>query len=57
MIRWRPEDFRVVEKLGFEADGDGEHLLLEVEKTDCNTDWVAKQMASVASAGTRDRNP
>lgn len=63
VIRWRSEDFRVVEKLGFEADGDGEHLLLEVEKTDCNTDWVAKQMAkslqlqrsAVSYAGMKDR--
>lgn len=53
----------MVEKLGFEADGDGEHLLLEVEKTGCNTDWVARQMAqslqinrsAVSYAGMKDR--
>ena len=63
MIRQRPEDFRVIEKLGFEADGHGEHVLLEVEKTDCNTDWVARQMAqslqvqrsAVSYAGMKDR--
>lgn len=30
-------DFQVIENLGFEPDGEGEHLWLQVRKTDCNT--------------------
>lgn len=64
VIRTRPEDFRVTEKLGFDADGDGEHLLVEVEKTGCNTEWVARRLAkslkvarsAVSFAGMKDRH-
>lgn len=54
VIRSRSEDFRVDEILGFEADGEGPHLLLQVEKTDCNTAWVAGQIARVAGVPRRD---
>ena len=40
-IRTRPEDFLVLEGLGFPPDGEGAHALLEVEKRDANTGWVA----------------
>ncbi len=54
----------MAEKLGFDADGDGEHLLLEIEKTGCNTDWVARRLAkslrvprsAVSFAGMKDRH-
>lgn len=34
LLKSRPEDFRVDEILGYEADGEGEHVLLHVEKRD-----------------------
>jgi tRNA pseudouridine13 synthase len=62
--RVRPEDFRVVEVLGFEPSGDGPHRLLRVEKRGCNTGWVAGQLArqlgvrgaDVGYSGLKDRN-
>ncbi|MEM6512896.1 MAG: tRNA pseudouridine(13) synthase TruD [Pseudomonadota bacterium] len=47
-------DFLVTEVLGFEPDGDGEHDLLWVEKTDTNTDWLARQLARFAGIPARD---
>ena len=63
-IRRCPEDFRVTETLGFEPDGEGEHLWLEVEKRGRNTADVAAELAvaagigrrSVSFAGLKDRN-
>lgn len=57
------EDFRVDEVLGFEPSGDGEHLLLHIEKTGENTRWVAKLLAEhygiddtrVGYCGLKDR--
>jgi len=64
VIRSRPEDFRVVERLGYGPSGDGEHLWLEVEKRDLNTLDVAARLAeragvparAVGFAGLKDRN-
>ena len=42
------------EWLGFEADGDGDHLLLKVRKRGANTLWVAKQLARLAKIDPRD---
>jgi tRNA pseudouridine13 synthase len=53
LIRTTPEDFIVREYLGFEATGEGEHILLTVRKRGANTKWVAKQIA--ARAGVRIR--
>ncbi|RDS85980.1 tRNA pseudouridine(13) synthase TruD [Dyella psychrodurans] len=63
-LRRTPEDFRVEEILGYEADGDGEHALLWVEKREANTDWVARELARFANvspvnvgyAGLKDRH-
>jgi tRNA pseudouridine13 synthase len=63
-LRAVPEDFRVEEILGFEADGAGEHLLVKVEKRGANTLWVARQLAryvgitarDVSYAGIKDRH-
>ena len=49
-----PEDFVVREWLGFEADGEGDHMLLIVRKRGANTLWVAKQLARFARADARD---
>lgn len=53
-IRSVPEDFRVDEVLGFTADGEGEHLLLQVEKRGANTAWVARELARIAGVRSRD---
>jgi tRNA pseudouridine13 synthase len=63
-IRTQPEDFIVREHLGFEATGEGEHLLLTVRKRGANTKWVARQIAmragvrvrEVGLAGLKDRH-
>ncbi|HVC17482.1 MAG TPA: tRNA pseudouridine(13) synthase TruD [Rhodanobacter sp.] len=63
-LRSAPEDFRVEEILGYDADGQGEHVLLWVEKRGANTDWVARELArfagvppvAVGFAGMKDRH-
>ena len=63
-LRSTPDDFRVEEVLGYDADGQGEHALLWVEKRGANTDWVARELAkfagvspmSVGYAGMKDRH-
>lgn len=63
-LRTTPEDFHVEEILGYPADGDGEHVLLQVEKRDANTQWVARELArfadvrlmAVGYAGLKDRH-
>jgi tRNA pseudouridine13 synthase len=63
-IRSRLEDFRVEELEGFEASGEGEHLLLTIEKSGMNTAFVAGEIArwagvgdvAVGYAGLKDRH-
>lgn len=63
-LRVAPEDFVVEEILGYEADGEGEHALLWVEKRGANTDWIARELARYAGvpplhvgyAGLKDRH-
>jgi tRNA pseudouridine13 synthase len=62
-LRVDPADFRVEEDLGFQPDGEGDHRLLWVRKTNVNTEWVARQLAELAGvrpadvgfAGLKDR--
>lgn len=54
LLRAAPEDFVVREWLGFEADGEGDHLLLKVRKRGANTMWVAKQLAKIGKIHPRD---
>lgn len=53
-IRSCAEDFQVIEQLGFEPEGEGEHLFLYIRKTGENTDWVARQLASFCQLSPRD---
>jgi tRNA pseudouridine13 synthase len=63
-LREAPEDFAVVEELGYAADGDGEHVLLTVEKRGLTTDEAAQRLAKFAGvrasaigvAGMKDRH-
>lgn len=54
LIKACPEDFRVDEQLGFEPEGEGEHLWLHVEKRGANTAWVATELARWAGVTERD---
>jgi tRNA pseudouridine13 synthase len=54
LLRTKPEDFQVDEWLGFEADGEGDHMLLRVRKRSANTFWVAKELARMAGVHPRD---
>lgn len=64
LIRLHPEDFEVVEELGFEPAGQGAHVLLQVRKRNANTGWVARELARAAGvrpfdvgyAGLKDRH-
>ncbi len=63
-IRLGPEDFVVVEDLGWAPSGEGEHVFVRVRKRGTNTDWLARQLAAfagvkpdaVAYAGLKDRH-
>ncbi|HEY5971074.1 MAG TPA: tRNA pseudouridine(13) synthase TruD [Pseudoxanthomonas sp.] len=63
-IRSTPEDFFVEEIPAFEASGEGEHLLLTIEKRGMNTAAVAKRLAewaglpemAIGYAGLKDRH-
>ena len=54
VIRSCPEDFIVDEISGIEPDGEGEHVLLQISKRNSNTDWLAKQLARLASVAVKD---
>ncbi|MEO1420074.1 MAG: tRNA pseudouridine(13) synthase TruD [Pseudomonadota bacterium] len=62
-IKHTPEDFRVIELPNWTPSGDGEHEVLWIQKTDANTEWVARQLAryaevsvkNVSFAGRKDR--
>ncbi len=53
-LRTLPEDFIVHENLSFEPSGSGEHAFLQLQKTDENTDYVARQLAKFAMVRQRD---
>ena len=58
------EDFIVRETLSFEPEGEGTHAYLYIEKTNTNTEWLARQLArfvgveakEIGYAGLKDRN-
>ena len=64
LIKQQPRDFEVVEELGFEPSGEGEHLFLEIEKTGLTTaqlvDRVARDYAlqprAIGYSGLKDKN-
>lgn len=64
VIRTTPEDFFVEEIAAFEASGEGEHLLLTLEKRGLNTATAAKRLAkwaglpemAIGYAGMKDRH-
>ncbi|XTZ39218.1 tRNA pseudouridine(13) synthase TruD [Salmonella enterica] len=64
VLKANPEDFVVVEDLGFAPDGEGEHILVRILKTGCNTRFVADALAKflkihareVSFAGQKDKH-
>ena len=53
-LRAVPGDFRVYEELGFEPDGEGEHVFLQLEKTGLNTSDLAQRISSLSGIHLRD---
>ena len=53
VLRQHPEYFYVEEKLGFEPEGEGEHVFLLIEKIGMNTQYLADQLASFAGVAKR----
>ncbi|EOL9003771.1 tRNA pseudouridine(13) synthase TruD [Cronobacter turicensis] len=53
-LKASPTDFQVVEDLGFAPDGDGEHLLVRIRKTGCNTRFVADALAKFLGIAARE---
>lgn len=53
-MRTFTEDFIVDEKLGFEPEGDGEHIYLHLRKCHVNTDWLAQQIAKFTGVKRND---
>nr|MBA2816123.1 2-C-methyl-D-erythritol 2,4-cyclodiphosphate synthase [Candidatus Pantoea persica] len=53
-IKASPEDFVVVEDLGYAADGEGKHLLVRIRKTGANTRFVAEALAKFLGVHQRD---
>lgn len=53
-LRRSPEDFQVVEELGWEPNEDGEHDFVLIEKIGANTEWVARQLALFAQVPAKD---
>ncbi|WP_173636275.1 tRNA pseudouridine(13) synthase TruD [Paramixta manurensis] len=53
-LKANPEDFVVVEDLGYAADGEGEHLLVRLRKNGCNTRFVADALAKFAGIHARE---
>ncbi len=48
------QDFQVVENLGFEPSGEGEHVMLDITKVDTNTEYLARQLAKLAQVNNRE---
>jgi tRNA pseudouridine13 synthase len=53
-LRSQPEDFVVIEQLGFEPGGEGEHAMLYLEKRELNTQDVVERLARIAQVPPRD---
>ncbi|MGI9308815.1 MAG: tRNA pseudouridine(13) synthase TruD [Gammaproteobacteria bacterium] len=63
-IRASNSTFKVIEELGFEPTGQGEHVYVRLRKSGHNTRWLAKRLAeylaldyrAVSHAGLKDRH-
>ena len=55
-IKVHCSDFLVTEDLGYEPCGEGEHVYLDITKTDINTDFLARNIAKLAGVPARQVN-
>ena len=55
-IKAHCSDFLVTEDLGYEPCGEGEHVYLDITKTDTNTDFLARNIAKLAGVPARQVN-
>ena len=55
-IKSHCSDFIVTEDLGYEPCGEGEHVYLDITKTDTNTDFLARNIAKLAGVPARQVN-
>ncbi|WP_165312272.1 tRNA pseudouridine(13) synthase TruD [Vibrio ziniensis] len=53
-IKAKPEDFKVIENLGYEFAGSGEHLMISIRKTGENTSFVANELAKACGVKSKD---
>ncbi len=53
-LKQNPEDFVVEEVMGFEPDGEGQHVWLWIEKRNENTPSIARQLAELVDIPRRD---
>jgi len=53
-LRTHARDFKVNEILPFTPSGCGEHLFLQIEKINANTEWVAKRLQRVFGLSSRE---
>ncbi len=54
LVKSKPDDFKVVENLGFELSGEGEHICVRLRKTLNHTAKVAAELARFAHVRRRD---
>ena len=54
VLRNSPEDFEVREYLGFDPDGDGEHVFLHLQKRQLNTLDLVQRVAKLSGVPSRD---
>lgn len=54
VLRNTPEDFEVREYLGFEPDGDGEHVFLHLQKRQLNTLDLVQRVSKLSGVPSRD---
>lgn len=54
VVKANPEDFEVIEDLGYPYDGEGEQVLVRIRKTGCNTRFVAEALARFLGVHPRD---
>ncbi len=52
-LKAKMSDFKVHEELSFEPSGEGEHIMLYIEKTGLNTAYLAEQLAAYAKVPLR----
>ena len=54
LLKSLPEDFNVTEVMDVVPSGEGEHYWLDISKTKCNTEQVAKALAKFSNVSPRD---